>query len=356
VVDAPWVTLEPVFAAFSIDAAAAAAQLQTAGTSGSKVWRVGDRAGNDWCVRSWRSDKPREKIDAIHQAMQLATADGCAFIPVLQRTQRGQTLWTHSLRLWEVSTWLPGRPAPCDNVDGGLAEGALTSLGRLHAALRSHHAARGQPRGLLDRLHTIEGWERSRDQSWSSGWTESVRAVKQRGGALADAIEAREDLTAMLASIGSLAAVCWERLQSTLPSALHRWLGQAMALQWTPRDVHREHVLFVDRQVSGIIDFGAGAVDWPGVDAARLLPEIASPNPDRWHRALLAYREATGQTLPLPCLQAIAWATHFIALDGWLRWWLDDSLIDLCQPPRAAPRLAALQRWFDFHASSPAIA
>jgi Ser/Thr protein kinase RdoA (MazF antagonist) len=48
-----------------------------------------------------------------------------------------------------------------------------------------------------------------------------------------------------------------------------------VALQPCVRDLRAEHVLFEGGGVTGIIDFGAAAVDHPAVDLARLLGDYA---------------------------------------------------------------------------------
>jgi homoserine kinase type II len=61
------------------------------------------------------------------------------------------------------------------------------------------------------------------------------------------------------------------RVAPALSSALQAWAETEFALQPCARDLRAEHVLFEGGRVTGVIDFGAAAVDSPAVDLARLL-------------------------------------------------------------------------------------
>ena len=50
----------------------------------------------------------------------------------------------------------------------------------------------------------------------------------------------------------------------------------------------------IDREVTGVIDYGAMKIDHPAVDLARLLGDLADGDPDRLRVGLDAYRAAGG--------------------------------------------------------------
>jgi homoserine kinase type II len=61
------------------------------------------------------------------------------------------------------------------------------------------------------------------------------------------------------------------------------------------RDLRGEHVLFRRGEVTGIVDFGAIAPDYPGVDLARLLGDFAEADEGHLISGLTAYRTAGGR-------------------------------------------------------------
>jgi hypothetical protein len=110
------------------------------------------------------------------------------------------------------------------------------------------------------------------------------------------------------------------------------------------RDVHREHVLFEDERVSGLIDFGSVGFDTPAVDLARYLSSFARFSPT-W----LDGDGVPGSSLREVGLDKEAWHQLVLVLvvtgtmAGCLQWkqWIVDE-------HRSFPdRSAALERWHD---------
>ena len=87
------------------------------------------------------------------------------------------------------------------------------------------------------------------------------------------------------------------------------------------RDVWHDHVLFVDNEVTGLIDFGAVAIDTPAVDVARLLGSLAVDDAGEWQRGLEAY--ATIRPFSSDELRAVAAldaSSTVLAGCNWIRW------------------------------------
>jgi len=84
---------------------------------------------------------------------------------------------------------------------------------------------------------------------------------------------------------------------AALPHAIPRALGQleplahtALPLQPCVRDIWHDHVLFTGNEVTGLMDFGALAVDTPATDIARLVNSFADVTP-------IPFREGPGEGL-----------------------------------------------------------
>jgi homoserine kinase type II len=85
--------------------------------------------------------------------------------------------------------------------------------------------------------------------------------------------------------------------------------------------VWHDHVLFVDNEVTGLIDFGAVAIDTPAVDVARLLGSLAVDDAGEWQRGLEAY--ATIRPFSADELRAVAAldaSSTVLAGCNWIRW------------------------------------
>ena len=102
-----------------------------------------------------------------------------------------------------------------------------------------------------------------------------------------------------------------------------------MSIRPCIRDVHREHVLFQDDRVTGIIDFGSMQPDNVSCDIARLLGSMAGDETELWRLGLTAYERLTPLTDPERLLVK-AYDESGVLLSGlnWLKWvFLEDRQI-----------------------------
>jgi Ser/Thr protein kinase RdoA (MazF antagonist) len=76
---------------------------------------------------------------------------------------------------------------------------------------------------------------------------------------------------------------------------LEPWEHIALPVQPCIRDLRGEHVLFIQGRVSGIIDYGAMALDNPAVDLARWLGDVAAGDTSLFTSGLRAYQNAGGR-------------------------------------------------------------
>ena len=79
------------------------------GFSGARLWRV-EGEGIDLCLRAWPTGDPSaQRLQWIHAFLDLARRGGIEFVPVLQCAEHDRTWVEYGGRLWELSTWMPGR-------------------------------------------------------------------------------------------------------------------------------------------------------------------------------------------------------------------------------------------------------
>jgi homoserine kinase type II len=95
-------------------------------------------------------------------------------------------------------------------------------------------------------------------------------------------------------------------------------------LQPTIRDVRREHLLFTGDRLSGLVDFGAAQMEYPGIDVAHMLGECVGEDASRRIAALATYRAAAPSQLADAADPALVDAFDHGALllspYNWLRW------------------------------------
>ncbi|MBI3839216.1 MAG: phosphotransferase, partial [Planctomycetia bacterium] len=124
-----------------------------------------------------------------------------------------------------------------------------------------------------------------------------------------------------LASRGrQLIALC-ATVGPKLLSSLQQAASLRVEIQPCIRDVWHAHVLFVDQEVSGIVDFGALRPENVAADIARLLGSLAADNATDWRRGLSAYqsmRPLSGDEQTL--ITAFDRSTVLMGGLQWLEW------------------------------------
>jgi len=251
----------------------------TGGFSGAVIWRV-SLAGNDpqhryHCLRRWPQAHPSlTGLHAIHGLLQHVATAGYDLVPVPLTTRYGETHFVHEDHLWELTPWLPGEASLASEPTAAKLSEAMQALARFHQAAKSYRmgeeASRLAPSpGLQQRLAMIHYLQQGElQQLWQATRT-------------AEASDLRELAFELLEGIGhSLDAVA---------SYLQPIIDVPLPLQWCLRDVRHDHVLFMGDQVSGLLDFGAVAVDSVAGDLARLLGSIVNNHPESWQMGVNAY-------------------------------------------------------------------
>jgi homoserine kinase type II len=267
------------------------------GLSGAALWRYLAPAGDLVC-RAWPvSGRPHEELAAIHGW--LARCRGLPFIPVPCPALDGRSLQQLEGRCWEVAHWLPGVP---DLVDPPAAEhvaAALRGLANFH--LQVGTTGRGPSPGLARRIdeleHVLGEPSRALEAATSSHAADPLAALGRRWLTLAHATVPR-----VLPALRDRA-----RLQVPLQPCL--------------RDARPEHFLFVEDSLSGLVDFGAMAIESVAGDLARLLGDWLPGSSPLRAAALEAYasvRPLDGSDLAL--IDAFEAAADVLIAGRWLTW------------------------------------
>jgi Ser/Thr protein kinase RdoA (MazF antagonist) len=224
------------------------------GWSGSRLWRVTDVAGRQFCLRQWSREHPSlDRLRFIHGVLCRVVVA----LPVVAQplpTSRGFSYVEHDGCLWELTAWKRGTADYHVHPTEARLRAALQVLARFHCLAETCESRRGLPTTLIDRDRQCR---------------ELLR------GRLAD-IE-RSLLTPLGNEIDDrarrLLTLCRQALErSSLPHAL----AVPLELPLLPaiRDIHHDHVLFSGDEVTGLIDFGALRIDTPLADVARLVGSL----------------------------------------------------------------------------------
>lgn len=288
---------------YGIDRSATLVDLNSAGGfSGAHLWRF-HWQGRDYCLRQWPRRHPsEERLRLVHDVI-VTAGRRLDFIAVPLETARGERFVRRGDHLWELAPWLPGEANYRQHPSGRKLQAALTALAKFHLAVQDVKpvpVARPSP-GMLDRLKRLdhfagEGAARIDSAIPTAGWPVLV----VRAQALLHHFRQQSLETRKLLQQGAIANV---------------------AQQPCLRDIWHDHVLFVEEEVTGIVDYGAVNLESVSADIARLLGSLALENPADWSLGLAAYEELRPLTKAERQLVAAFDAAN-VLMSGmnWLEW------------------------------------
>jgi Ser/Thr protein kinase RdoA (MazF antagonist) len=293
------------------------------GFSGARLWRIQGDAG-PLCLRAWPKETLKERLTFIHRAMRVAHDAGLPFVPAVFSTRDGFTVRAADGRLWDLTTWLPGRADFHERSSAERLAAACVTLAQLHrtwAPLFSYGA--GPCPAVQRRIERAGEWV----DLVRSGW----RPAFDTTGA---------------DPVGHWAQLAWNALQGRiepLPERLAPWSVRNVPLQLCLCDIWHAHVLYQGDTVSGIIDYGSAKVDHVSVDLARLLGSMVGDNAQQREVGVAAYRTIR----PLSddeeeLVRVLDQSGTLLAAANWLRWLYHDQERRFEDRDAVAARLATL--------------
>ncbi len=270
------------------------------GFSGARIWRVETAAG-PLCLRAWPEAGPSPRdLAFIHSLMDRARAVGLTFVPEVLRAEGGATRVAESGRLWDLTSWMPGRADFHEHPSGERLTAACAALARLHDVWAPPKPVCGPCPAVARRLERARQWS----ELVSSGWRPSF---------------APHDVGA----VRHWAERAWAALSfraGRVPETLAAWAGRWAPIQPCVGDVWHDHLLFEGDRLTGLIDYGGAKVDHVAVDLARLLGSLVG-DPAAWEVGLRAYRGVRPLTPEEAELAAVLDRTGTVlAAANWLRW------------------------------------
>ena len=272
------------------------------GLSGALVWRV-SLGGKTFCLKRWPREYPApDELASVHGLLQHVAQLGFQIVPAPVITHSRQSFLHSDDHLWELTPWLPGKPYDRNQPSLERRIMAMRYLAQFHLTANSHQAPTvGAAPGLQKRREILRGLH--------GGGLERLR----------QAIGAKRASELRIVAKEMLAAI--ERSLPTVLGELEQAADVPLPLQWCLRDVKCDHVLFAGERVSGLIDFGAAAVDSVAGDVARLVGSLVGDARNDWPPALEAYHAC--RPLSPDERRAIDYFDRggtLAAAANWLRW------------------------------------
>ncbi len=272
------------------------------GMSGSNLWRFDTDIG-PLLARAW----PPEIVDPApleRTQRWLASISDLPFIPSAIPSADGSKLISIRGRFWEITPWLTGSPDLGTSPERDHVRAAFRALAIVHERLKHQpDASTGPSPGLGRRLNELD--------HWIGGGFNRIEVVL-----LANPSEPRREL-----------ALRWLRLARSVAPQIRNMLETAsrtvLTLQPCIRDTRRDHFLFQDGELSGLVDFGAMGVDCVVGDLSRLMidwfEEIAGLELEA--QAMAAYEEirTIGQA-ERRLMRVFKESALFLGPGHWVRW------------------------------------
>ncbi len=284
------------------------------GLSGAFVFRCDCCAGGiddqSFALRRWPVGTSWQRIEYVHRVLRFADQSG--LVPQLQLIDGSHTVFRQDDgTYWELASWLAGKPIDQAATIQQIAAGA-TAISRFHSAVTSLHQEYQAAPAVVARLRRID----QLDDSLSPALRCDFRHL-------------REPLGEAVQTARKLLLDKWPQVRLSILDHLRLWSVKPVFTQTVLRDVHREHVLFVGAEPTGLIDFDAIRVDTPITDLARWTGSFLADRNDSdsvWRHVLAAYQRSRTFTkeADLTDAQELAKLLHrstaWISLANWTTW------------------------------------
>lgn len=286
---------------------------ESSSLSGALLWRVTREQDEpvDLCLRAWPPrNKPPYKagLEAIHALQRLLSEVGPRVTPTPIRNRLGRTIHIADGRMWELTTWRHGAPHLVAQPTLNRLEAACEMLAHVHVAAAQFAWETSAPSQAVAPSPAMKQRRRLASRLIGGELGRLQRSVAERAeNESCDILGQGLDLVA--------------RLLPAIDQSLANWQDRPLPLQWRLTDVRPAHVLFVDDQVTGIVDFGAAAFDAPAGDLARLLGGMPQSGSDYWRAGTAAYQRRRQMTPDEVAAMRLFDASGVcLAMANWARW------------------------------------
>ncbi|MGB7345626.1 MAG: aminoglycoside phosphotransferase family protein [Pirellulaceae bacterium] len=230
------------------------------GMSGAKVFCCSDNTGQRFALRRWPAETDQDRVGEIHRVVAAARFNGCAIVPQqLPMAPSGSTFAVDGGFIWDLATWVDGEAIRCDASMSMVAEGAA-AIGRFHHAVERLASRHEVAPALL---------QRSKLARQIDAIMPRIAELDFNTLSLLRAPSPQQPLIQSLTRARDLLRTNWASVHQQYARLLSESACQPVTTQYVLRDVHREHLLFTNTSVTGLIDFDAIRIDTPITDLVR---------------------------------------------------------------------------------------
>lgn len=313
------------------------------GLSGGWVGKCMTANRETYALKRWPEGVTQSRVAEVHRVVRYAASRGCSVVAVPQSVIRkpkgaaeSPTFAEFSGRYWEISTWRDGRSEDAAASLEKIRQGAAV-IAEFHACVSPLTVRSQVAPAVLDRLNRLD--ERS------------AKIASLDESALQDVANA--ELRRTLLDATQLVHWKWDEVRPRIHRSLSQYHDRKVRTQYVLRDVHREHLLFQQGRVSGLIDFDALRVDTPATDLARWVGSFLGGPHDAgevWEAGLAGFR--SNSTLKndketefeAQMAADLCFASVWISLANWLVWLLRERRDFQAQPTTLSSRIGELVR------------
>jgi Ser/Thr protein kinase RdoA (MazF antagonist) len=316
------------------------AQSVPPGMSGASVFQCQLASGDQFALKRWPDGSARARIEEVHSVIK-RSGETCSLIPSVQnlgdpKNGSPQSVFTHAGAHWDSLKWMPGPVAASDASLQQIQDGAR-AIAQFHASVRCLGVGRQPPPAVHSRLKRIRELDPLIPQVLHWAGKLEPQTPPEIAGVVLDACH--------------LLQWKWKEVRARIHRNLVQYEDQHVHTQYVLRDVHREHILHCDGQISGLIDFDSVRVDTPSTDLARWVGSFLIGRPDAgivWEAAVAGFRREntliTGSEMEFDPKMAkdLCFATTWISLANWLVWILREKRAFPAGPKAVVSRLREL--------------
>ena len=266
------------------------------GFSGAQFWKIHSDRG-ELCVRRWPQET-RINLLEIHRVLQLAhTASVPVALPIA--CKNGKTLVYDPMRYaWEVSPWMPGIGDFNENPSNERLDQATYHLSMFHRNTRTQEL-HAPSQSLQERYQQLLAAPR-KIEAVQSNLHQSPTSLRQLARDLIPLIQ--QNVIQIQPQLENYSQMRW-------------LLGPVI------RDIHHDHLLFQDKQLSGIVDFGSMRIDTRCLDIARMIGSLKIDHSTPWEHGLSNYMAHEPlNTLEQELIETLHRCNLTLGSLNWLNW------------------------------------
>ncbi len=305
----------------------------TAGFSGAKIVRV-SADGEVYALRGWPIPSlPKQRIQELHRYLSFLKSHGLPVSVPYTCLQNHESLIQNNGFLWQVEPWLAGTPRDRTSLTANERQSMMHTLAKVHLYSAQYIASSSGSEWFETRISTVPaiGERLALIEKWN------ISRIHRYRNALAFAPSELRDLCNSVLEQ-------YQRNSPDIASELHQISNATCPLFPCWRDLWRDHLLFENDKVTGLIDASATRLDHVGTDISRLLGSFFEDDKEQWQFALDDYSEVRQlSATDLAVINALDRSSVLLSGMTWVHRWKQGNISE-SQIATVVKRLIVIER------------